>query len=213
MVGPEALMLAVTGGKGGTGKTTTALGLAAALVDRRREPVVIDADVDMPNLHIRADVDGTGLAALADGKPLSEAATESPRYPGVSVVGATPGADLPAALRQIATDRPVILDGAAGASERAVTPLRYADAAIAVTRATPASVTDTVKTLRMARAVRTPILGVLASRTETVTSSMKTALPHELILPIPSIEDPIEGDQARVAYETLLEASHEQANA
>lgn len=41
-------MLAIAGGKGGCGKTTTALGVAAALPGR---PVVADADWDLPNLH------------------------------------------------------------------------------------------------------------------------------------------------------------------
>ncbi|ESS06245.1 MAG: CobQ/CobB/MinD/ParA nucleotide binding domain protein, partial [uncultured archaeon A07HB70] len=40
-------MLAIAGGAGGAGKTTTALGLARALPGR---VVVADADVDMPDL-------------------------------------------------------------------------------------------------------------------------------------------------------------------
>lgn len=48
-------MLAIAGGKGGTGKTTTALALARAFAtagrDRTAEVVVVDADLDMPDLH------------------------------------------------------------------------------------------------------------------------------------------------------------------
>lgn len=198
-------MLAVTGGKGGTGKTTAALGIATSLSNRRRDPVVIDADVDMPNLHIRAGVDDAGLEALASGGSLSTAATESERFPGVDIVGATPGTDLEKALRNLRTERPVILDGAAGVSERAVTPLRHADQAVVVTRATPASVTDSVKSIRMSRAVETPVVGVLLSRTDGVSQSVRETLSVGQIQPVPTVSDPITNEAVRPAYDSLVE--------
>ncbi|MFW5900203.1 MAG: MinD/ParA family ATP-binding protein [Halodesulfurarchaeum sp.] len=198
-------MLAVTGGKGGTGKTTAALGIATSLSKRRRNPVVIDADVDMPNLHIRAGVDDTGLDALASGVSLSTAATESERLPGVDIVGATPGTDLEQALRNLRTERPVILDGAAGVSERAVTPLRHADQAVVVTRATPASVTDSVKSIRMSRAVETPLVGVLLSQSDAVSQRIRETLSVSRIHPVPDVPDPITHEAVRPAYDSIVE--------
>ncbi|WP_430505818.1 MinD/ParA family ATP-binding protein [Haloparvum sp. PAK95] len=60
-------MIAIAGGKGGCGKTTTALGVGAALPGR---PLVVDADWDLPNLHRLAAVyqDGEG-----DGTPSQDA--------------------------------------------------------------------------------------------------------------------------------------------
>ncbi|MFB6233996.1 MAG: hypothetical protein ABEH81_02305 [Halopenitus sp.] len=46
-------MLAIAGGKGGCGKTMTALGVGAALPGR---PLAVDADWDLPNLHRLAAV-------------------------------------------------------------------------------------------------------------------------------------------------------------
>ncbi|MDZ5813368.1 P-loop NTPase, partial [Halorubrum sp. AD140] len=43
-------MIAVAGGKGGSGKTTTTLGLARALSRRGAPVVAADADWDLPNL-------------------------------------------------------------------------------------------------------------------------------------------------------------------
>lgn len=198
-------MLAVTGGKGGAGKTTTALGLGAALADRRRAPIVIDADVDMPNLHIRAGVEDTGLQRLAAGESIDSIAVESDHFPGVSIVGATPGTDLKRALRTVRTDRPVILDGAAGVSERTLTPLRHAEATVVVGRGTPAAVTDTVKTIRMARSLDTPISAVLVSRTTTVPEGVEGAFKAGPIYPVPPVSNPVTADAVRHTYDEIVE--------
>ena len=197
-------MLAVSGGKGGTGKTTTALGLAVALADRRRRPVVVDADVDMPNLHLRAGVPDDGMERFLDGEPLEDAATESDRYPGVSVLGATPGLDLERALRQLVTDRPVILDGAAGVSERSVTPLRHADRAVLLARDTPAAITDTVKSARICRNLNLPRSGILLSRTSTVRDAVAETFAGP-VHPVPHVEDPVRAEAVRPAYDAVLD--------
>ena len=45
-------MIGITGGKGGVGKTTVAVNLAAALVSRGKKTALVDADVDAPNAAI-----------------------------------------------------------------------------------------------------------------------------------------------------------------
>ncbi|MUV61849.1 AAA family ATPase, partial [Halobacterium sp. CBA1126] len=78
-------MLAVAGGKGGSGKTTTALGLAGALVERRRRPLVVECDLDAPNLHLRAGVPrDPGL----DAPDPTAASHESTAVPGADVLPA-----------------------------------------------------------------------------------------------------------------------------
>jgi septum site-determining protein MinD len=68
-------MLALAGGKGGCGKTTTALGLAAALDG---PAVVVDTDRAMPNLHALAGVERhPTLADLANRTQESESASRS----------------------------------------------------------------------------------------------------------------------------------------
>lgn len=198
-------MLAIAGGKGGSGKTTTAIGLGSVLASRRRDPILVDADVDMPNLHIRAVTDDRGLGAVVDGTPVDEAATESTRYPGVDILGAKPGDPLDEGLRRLVTDRAVILDSPAGASERAVTPLRHADGVVVVTRDTPASVTDSVKTIRMANAVGTPVLAVVVSRAADVSDDVSGTLPSEPILAIPAVNDPVSHASARDVYSKILD--------
>jgi septum site-determining protein MinD len=63
-------MLAVAGGKGGAGKTTTTLGLAGALARQRKTVLAADADREMPDLHAMAGVARTpGLDAVTAGWP------------------------------------------------------------------------------------------------------------------------------------------------
>ncbi|MFB6161566.1 MAG: CDP-4-keto-6-deoxy-D-glucose-3-dehydrase, partial [Haloferacaceae archaeon] len=88
-------MLAIAGGKGGAGKTTTALGLAAALDG---PTLVADADLDMPDLHLLAGVDrDPTLAAVGDGREPTALAQPRPGTDDVSVLPA-PRADEEAAV-------------------------------------------------------------------------------------------------------------------
>jgi len=45
-------IIAVSGGKGGTGKTTVAVNLAIALSKKKYKVLLVDADADAPNVHI-----------------------------------------------------------------------------------------------------------------------------------------------------------------
>jgi len=55
-------VIAVTGGKGGSGKTTTTVGLARALARRGASVVAADADWDLPNLTAVASETAESLA-------------------------------------------------------------------------------------------------------------------------------------------------------
>lgn len=197
-------MLAIAGGKGGVGKTTTALGVGVALAARRRDPVVVDADADAPNLHLVAGTDGDGLDDLVAGSEIAAASTPAPRYDGVRILGARPGAPVARALRALVTERPVVVDTPAGASPDAVLPLRLADHALVVTTPDPEAVQDAAKTARVARSVGTTVVGWVVSRSSTVPDHVADTAGGVPLVPVPTCRDP--PVEARDAYDGALTA-------
>jgi septum site-determining protein MinD len=162
-------MLAIVGGKGGCGKTTTALGIARALSTGGGRPVVVDADCSMPNLHTRADTDRRpGVGAVADGAAPERVCHRSRAYPGVDILpaGSATGRPAESTLRRLRrVDGPVVLDCPAGATNAVTTPLAAGDSALVVSTAERASLSDAAKTARMAHALDTPVVGAVVTRT------------------------------------------------
>jgi septum site-determining protein MinD len=160
-------VLAVTSGKGGVGKTTTALGLAGAAARAGDRPVVVDADRDCPDLATMAGTDGGGLARFADGAPVDVAGT---RIDGATVLGARFDDDALAAALERLTDagRPVLLDCPAGAGAPVAAPLRAAERSLVVVRRTERALVDGRKAATLARRLDAAPVGVVVSRAERV---------------------------------------------
>jgi septum site-determining protein MinD len=163
-------MLAIAGGKGGCGKTTTALGLARALAELGRRPLVVDADLDMPDLHHRADVDSRpGLAAAAESGRPSDVTRLAGRFPGVEVLPSG-DADLSSAAsvfdRLARRSGPVLLDCPAGAGPDAVAPLRAAERSVVVSTPSRRSLRDAAKTAAMARTLEASPVAVVCTRSD-----------------------------------------------
>lgn len=157
-------MLAIAGGKGGCGKTTTALGVARALAQRGHKPLVVDADADMPDLHHRAAVPRKpGTDQLVAGKPLSDVVHDSDRVPSVSVLTAGSRANVTAGIRKASGwDGPVLIDCPPGLNPGTVGPLRAASHSIIVTTEQPTCLEDSRRTLKLLRQIGTQPLGLVA---------------------------------------------------
>jgi septum site-determining protein MinD len=201
-------MLAFAGGKGGTGKTTTALAfareLAASVGDATRErPVtVVDADVDMPDVHAMVGVERTPtVLECPRGRP-------APSLPGVRVAPAPP-ADATGAFERTlsqlrASDGPnddpgktapggrprrcVVVDAPCGGGPDAARPLAAADAVVLVTRPTPAAVRDTAKTAAMARALETPVVAAVVVG-DHPPRALQDALGAPRVVTVPVVDD------------------------
>jgi len=163
-------MLAIAGGKGGCGKTTTALGLARGFAALGAHPLVVDADLDMPDLHHRAGVDRTpGLAAASERYRPADVAQRAARFPGIEVL---PAGDADGSTAGSVVDRlhrspsPVLLDCPAGAGPDAAVPLRAADRSVIVSTPAEQSLRDAAKSAAMARQLQAPPAAVVLVRSD-----------------------------------------------
>lgn len=220
-------MLAVTGGKGGTGKTTTALGLARALGADGTETVVVDADWALPDLGAIAGVERR--IAYPDGdaaRSLLAAAISDADGANVRVLPApaTPRErDVRESLRRVVAATPegtqAIVDCPAGAAADAVAPFRIAERAILVTEACAPALRDAAKIAAVARRLGTPVVGAVLTRSTAVPPGVRDLLGCPVLARVPSASsptarnestngaDPVLGDERVVgAYERAADA-------
>ncbi|MFB6218725.1 MAG: MinD/ParA family protein [Halobacteriaceae archaeon] len=133
---------AIASGKGGVGKTTTAIALAACAGAAGERAVVVDADLGM------ADV-GTFLG-LDDGVTLHD------------VLAGDAAVEVAADLRE--RYDVVVLDAGAGLSHDTVLPLGLADEVVLVSTPDEVSVLDTDKTREMAERVGGRLRGIVFTK-------------------------------------------------
>lgn len=195
-------MLAVAGGKGGCGKTTTALGLALVGDHRGLSVLAVDADVDVPDLH---RVAGTGTEVAASHTPEPRPV---PDAPGVQVLPARPGTD-PGALDERLAEWPrahdlVLLDCPAGAGPDAAVPLRTADRTLLVTTDAPPSLRDAAKTAAMSRAVGTPIAGAVVTGADRPPKGVDGLLGTTTVEAVPRVDAPLRCNVASRRYTRVL---------
>jgi septum site-determining protein MinD len=199
MHGADADLVAVAGGKGGCGKTTTTLGLALAAARLGGTVLAVDADLDVPDLHRMAGVDG------ADGGPLHPRSV--PGTPGAAVLPARPGAD-PCGLaeRLPALDRYdlVLLDCPAGAGRDVAHPLGAADSALVVATAAPAALEDAAKTAAMARAVDATVAGAVVTGTDSPPTGTERLLGTRVVETVPAVDSPLSAPTARRSYTEVV---------
>lgn len=154
--------IAVTGGKGGVGKTNVSVNLAVALADLGRRVMVLDADLGLANidvvlgLHPEYDLSHV----LRGEKMLEEVVIEGPS--GIKIIPAASGIRQMAELSQaehaglirgfsdISNDLDfLIVDTAAGISDTVISFSRAVQELIVVVCDEPASITDAYAMIKL----------------------------------------------------------------
>jgi septum site-determining protein MinD len=204
-------VLAIAGGKGGGGKTTTALGLARAI---EGPTLVVDADRDMPDLHALAGVSRSPtLAAVVRGRDPIEVAQADPGRADVAILPAPTAGDgddglVEAALERCArTDRAVLVDCPSGAGPDAAVPLSVAGATLLVSPVCAPALQDAAKTAAMARAVGTDVIGTVLTRTRIAPDAIAELLGCPVAGRVPPVDPPVLSSRpVRRAYGRVADA-------
>lgn len=179
---PTSMVFTVASGKGGVGKTTTSINLGAALANRDRSTVVVEADMSMANVvdFLRLDIDfekgDPNLhTVLAGDDPVASAVYEAPG--GFDVIPSGVAIDSyiqadPSGLERVvdwlrSKYEAIIIDTRGGVGKDTLIPLGLADRVVVVSSPRVASVRDTKKTVELTSRVNGNVTGVIFTRSGT----------------------------------------------
>ncbi|EMA52394.1 cell division ATPase MinD/septum site-determining protein MinD [Halococcus thailandensis JCM 13552] len=225
---------AVAGGKGGVGKTTSAINLGAALRAAGHDTIVVDADLAMANLGAMVDVrSGPTLhdvlaseAALhealvwlpEDGSPTRSPPDEGPHLvavPGSRSLDAFADADpdeLGGVLRSLADAADFVLcDTGAGLSHENAVPLGVADGVVVVTTPDPVAVADASKTIDFTARAGGTIVGAVVTHAgeETDISALADELGIEILAVVPETDAAGDEPLVEIASESYAADAYE----
>ncbi|MDO8460475.1 MAG: cell division ATPase MinD [Nanoarchaeota archaeon] len=208
-------LITITSGKGGVGKTTTAINLGIALNSFGKEVIIVDANLTTPNigLHLGAPIVPISLNHVLSGKAtIADAMYE--HESGTKIIPSSLSInelrkinhgklkDVGKKLRKMAEY--IIYDSAAGLGEEAIAAIEAADELIIVTNPEIPAVTDALKTVKLAEQMGKPIRGVIVTKVKR----------SKIEMPISNIRDmlelPIIGvvpDDAKVQYALVSKSS------
>jgi len=178
----------IISGKGGVGKTTSAINLGASLNTHGKETIIVDANLTTPNvgLHLGSPIVPITLNHVLNNK----ARVEEAIYEHESGTKIMPSSlsinelkninhkripDIAKRLKKISDY--VILDSSAGLGEEARAAIKSADKLIIITNPEMAAVTDALKTIKIAEQMKKEILGGIITRH----SGAKTEMNIEVI--------------------------------
>jgi septum site-determining protein MinD len=168
-------LIVITSGKGGVGKTTTAINLGAAINHFGGNVLVIDGNLSTPNIGIHLNSPEVPInlnhVLLRKAEPY-EAVYE--HESGMKIMPSSLSVrelrkikpskikDFKEAFKRIADY--VIVDSSAGLGTEATSAMEMADELIVVTNPEIAAITDALKTVKLAEQMGIPVLGTIVTR-------------------------------------------------
>ena len=194
-------IITIVSGKGGVGKTTTAINLGAALNKLNREVIIVDANLNTPNIgvHLGAPIVPVTLNHVLKGKAnIEEAIYEHssgtkiiPSSLSVKELSKSNAKKLPEIVKELKKFSDfIILDTAAGFGPEVMASLEAGEEIIVVTIPEMPAVTDALKTVKVAKDMNKEVKGVIVTRHknakyEMPLSSIKSMLETRIIGVVP----------------------------
>jgi len=168
-------VIVITSGKGGVGKTTTAINLGAAINHFGGDTLIIDANLTTPNLglHLNSPEVPINLNQVMQNKAdVFEAVYE--HESGIKIMPSSLSIKElkkinPEKIKEFKKDFKkisdyIIVDSAAGLGQEAIAAIDLADELIIITNPEMPAITDALKTIKLAEQMKKPVLGVIMTR-------------------------------------------------
>lgn len=168
-------IIVITSGKGGVGKTTSAINLGAAMNFFGADALVIDANLSTPNvgIHLGSPEAPVNLNHLLTKKAdVFEAVYE--HESGLKIMPSS------LSIKELSKIKPerlkefkeefrkiseyIILDSAAGLGNEAMSAIKTADELILITNPEMPAITDALKAIKVAEKEKVPVKGVIMTR-------------------------------------------------
>ncbi len=183
--------------KGGVGKTTSAINLAAALNHFGKDVTLVDANLTTPNIgiYLGAPIVPVTLHDVLRGKKDAREAVFS-HQSGLKILPASISVKdarkvdhtkLDSVLRDLDGHSDfIILDGAPGLTKEAMAAIKASNEILVVTSPEMPAVTDALKTVKVCKDMKRDVIGVLVTKTNAKNPDMSLK-DIEKILEIPII--------------------------
>lgn len=168
-------IIVITSGKGGVGKTTSAINLGAAMNYFGKDVLIIDANLSTPNvgLHLNSPEVPINLNHVLSKKAEpTEAVYE--HESGIKIMPSS------LSLKELKKINPeilkdfkeqfkeisdyVIIDSAAGLSQETTSALELADEIVIITNPEIPAITDALKAIKLAEEMKKPVTGIIMTR-------------------------------------------------
>ncbi len=168
-------VIVITSGKGGVGKTTTAINLGAAMNYFKKDVLIIDGNLSTPNIGIHLNSPEVPINlnhVLLKKADVFEAVYE--HESGIKIMPASLSIKefkkiKPEKIKDFKKDFKkisdyIIVDSVAGLGNEAISVIDLADELIIVTNPEIPAITDALKAIKVAEQMKKPVLGVIITR-------------------------------------------------